>query len=55
MEAPSDLIICFHPAIHTAWRDAQGGLSCMLLHDRAVLGEPWEVGLRPAHPHRLVA
>lgn len=24
----------------------------MLLHDRAVLGENWEVGLRPSHPHQ---
>lgn len=24
----------------------------MLLHDRAVLRENWEVGLRPSHPHQ---
>ena len=31
----------------------KGGLSCMLLHDWAVLRENWEVGLRPSHPHQL--
>lgn len=31
----------------------KGGLSCMLLHDWAVLRENWEVGLSPSHPHQL--